>query len=89
MNASYNPALNGIRAVAIAAVLAFHCRVPGVGGGFFGVDLFFVLSAYLITSILADEWRTTGRIGLGRFYWNRLLRLTPSLYLMIIVVAAL
>ena len=89
MNASYNPALNGIRAVAIAAVLAFHCRVPGLGGGFFGVDLFFVLSGYLITSILADEWRTTGRIGLGRFYWNRLLRLTPSLYLMIIVVAAL
>ena len=89
MNQTYNPALDGIRAVAILAVLAFHCRMPGIDGGFFGVDLFFVLSGYLITALLADEWRTEGAIHLSRFYWNRFLRLTPPLYAMLAVVALL
>ncbi|TGP85217.1 acyltransferase, partial [bacterium M00.F.Ca.ET.222.01.1.1] len=51
----YNPALDGLRAISILAVLAFHCEVPLLHGGFFGVDLFFVLSGFLITTMLRNE----------------------------------
>jgi len=83
---TYNPALDGLRAVSILAVVAFHCQVPLLGGGFFGVDLFFVLSGFLITTILHNELEETSAIDLGRFYWNRLVRLTPPLYLMLAAV---
>jgi peptidoglycan/LPS O-acetylase OafA/YrhL len=51
----YNPALDGVRAIAVLSVVAYHCRVPGFSGGFFGVDVFFVLSGFLITSLLQAE----------------------------------
>ena len=57
------PALDGIRAVAVALVLAEHGGIPGLPGGFLGVDVFFVLSGFLITSLLLDELGRTGRIA--------------------------
>jgi peptidoglycan/LPS O-acetylase OafA/YrhL len=75
----YNPALDGIRAIAITLVLARHARVPELSGGFLGVDVFFVLSGYLITSILLTEIRGTGTISLGSFYLRRLQRLYPPM----------
>lgn len=80
----YNPALDGIRALAILAVLSFHCGAPWGGGGYLGVDVFFVLSGYLITSLLLAEHRSGG-IRIGQFYARRALRLYPTL---LIVVAA-
>ena len=79
----YNPALDGLRAVAIALVIADHCHVPGFDGGYFGVDLFFVLSGFLITRLLVDEFDAAGQIDLPRFYLRRLLRLAPPLLLLL------
>lgn len=74
------PALDGLRGVAILMVLAFHSpfakRVPG---GFVGVDVFFVLSGFLITALLLDEWRTSGTARLPAFFARRALRLLPAL----------
>jgi peptidoglycan/LPS O-acetylase OafA/YrhL len=81
----YHPALDGLRAFAVTAVLLFHAGVPGLGGGFLGVDAFFVLSGFLITSLLLDERRRTGRIDLGRFWLHRARRLLPALLLMLTV----
>ena len=79
----YSPGLDGLRAVAILAVMIFHANPNVVSGGYIGVDLFFVLSAYLITSILAEEFRSTGSIDLSRFYVRRFLRLGPALLFML------
>ncbi len=79
----YNPALDGLRAVAIALVFADHCHVPGFDAGFFGVDLFFVLSGFLITGLLVDEVEARGSIDLLGFYLRRLLRLGPALLLLL------
>lgn len=79
----YNPALDGLRAVAVVLVIADHCDITAFDQGYFGVDLFFVLSGFLITRLLADEVGATGRIDLSRFYLRRLLRLTPPLLLML------
>ena len=72
-----------MRAIAALLVVADHCRVPGFHGGFYGVDLFFVLSGYLISRLLIDEHRSSGRIGLPRFYLRRFLRLSPPLLAML------
>ncbi|WP_274629280.1 acyltransferase family protein [Arvimicrobium flavum] len=85
----YNPAITGLRAVAIIPVIAMHSKVPGFSGGSFGVDLFFVLSGYLITSILVEEIKSYGRVDLLHFYRNRFLRLTPPLYAMLAMMLAL
>ncbi len=86
--ARHVPALDGIRAVAVAAVLAFHGGVPGATGGFLGVDAFFVLSGYLITSLLLAEWtRNGGRIQLTAFWGRRVRRLLPALVLVVATVA--
>jgi peptidoglycan/LPS O-acetylase OafA/YrhL len=79
----YRPALDGIRAVAILAVLAFHSVVRPVVGGFIGVDIFFVLSGFLITTLLLQEWSRTQTIRLGDFYRRRARRLLPALFLTI------
>lgn len=85
----YVPALDGLRAVAVLAVIVFHCWPALLPGGHVGVDIFFALSGFLITSILASEWSATGRINLTNFYWRRLLRLAPALYFMLLFVVAI
>jgi peptidoglycan/LPS O-acetylase OafA/YrhL len=76
-----------VRAVAVALVLADHGGVPGMTGGFLGVDVFFVLSGFLITSLLLDELGRSGRIDLGDFWIRRARRLLPALVLMVLTVA--
>lgn len=82
------PALDGVRAIAVALVLADHGGVPGLSGGFLGVDVFFVLSGFLITSLLLDEIGRTGRIGLKGFWVRRARRLLPALLVMVLAVVA-
>ena len=84
---SYLPQLDGGRAIAVLGVVAFHARTSWFPGGYIGVDLFFVLSGFLITGILLRERETTGRLRLGRFYVRRLLRLFPALVLVSATVA--
>jgi peptidoglycan/LPS O-acetylase OafA/YrhL len=78
----YNPALDGVRALSILVVVCFHCHTPGFSGGFAGLDIFFVLSGYLITSLLEAEYRNGG-IAIGQFYARRALRLYPSLLILL------
>ena len=82
------PALDGIRAVAVALVLADHGGIPGLSGGFLGVDVFFVLSGFLITSLLLEEHRNSGRIGISGFWTRRARRLLPALIVMVLAVVA-
>jgi peptidoglycan/LPS O-acetylase OafA/YrhL len=77
-----------VRAVAVALVLAGHGGIPGMSGGFIGVDVFFVLSGFLITSLLLDELGRSGRIDLGDFWIRRARRLLPALVVMVLAVAA-
>ncbi|GAC1595234.1 MAG: acyltransferase family protein [Acidimicrobiales bacterium] len=81
-------ALDGLRGIAIVAVLAFHFGVPFVPGGFLGVDVFFVLSGFLITSLLVAEWDREGRIDLRRFWMRRARRLLPGLAIVLGVIAS-
>jgi peptidoglycan/LPS O-acetylase OafA/YrhL len=87
---AYQPALDGVRALAVLAVLLFHGGVWGFSGGYLGVSVFFTLSGYLITSLLVHEHDRSGRIDLAAFYARRLRRLLPAsaLCLAAIVVAA-
>lgn len=79
--------IEGLRALAILLVVGYHAGVPGMSGGYIGVDVFFVLSGYLITWLLAHEVATTGRIDLSRFYARRARRLLPASAMMLTVVA--
>ena len=63
----YRPDIDGLRAIAIISVIAYHAGFPGFSGGFVGVDIFFVISGFLITSLLFNEAAATGRVNLGRF----------------------
>jgi peptidoglycan/LPS O-acetylase OafA/YrhL len=83
----YRPGLDGLRAIAVAAVFLYHSRIDWMPGGFLGVDLFFVLSGYLITSLLLVEWDARNRIDLRRFWARRARRLLPAL--VVVVLAAL
>jgi peptidoglycan/LPS O-acetylase OafA/YrhL len=74
----FRPDIEGLRAVAVVAVVLFHADVPGVGGGFVGVDVFFVISGFLITGLLWREVSTTGTVGLRKFYGARARRLLPA-----------
>jgi peptidoglycan/LPS O-acetylase OafA/YrhL len=77
----YRPALDGIRGMAILAVLAFHSG--RLVGGFIGVDIFFVLSGFLITTLLLQEWSRTHTLRLADFYRRRARRLLPALFVTI------
>ena len=76
----YFPSLDGLRCLAVGIVMAAHAHVPPLRSGGVGVDIFFVLSGFLISSILFEEYSRHGRISFGRFYMRRFLRLTPCLW---------
>ncbi|MDO5698060.1 MAG: acyltransferase family protein [Dermatophilus congolensis] len=76
--------IQGLRAIAVLVVVAFHAALP-LTGGFVGVDVFFVISGYVITAMLVREWAQHGRIRFVRFYIRRFRRLTPALAVMIVV----
>ena len=78
--------LDGIRALSVLAIIAFHTGLSSVPGGFYGVDSFFVLSGFLITSLLVKEWAGTGTIRLRRFWAGRARRLLPALFLLVAVI---
>lgn len=80
---AYRPSLDGLRGIAVLAVMAFH--VDLLRGGFLGVDVFFVLSGFLITTLLLQEWTRYGRISLGYFYARRALRLLPALLTLLVI----
>jgi peptidoglycan/LPS O-acetylase OafA/YrhL len=74
----FRPDIEGLRAVAVLAVVLFHAEVPGIGGGFVGVDVFFVISGFLITGLLWREASTSGTVRLRGFYGARARRLLPA-----------
>lgn len=77
-----------IRTIAILLVVAAHAKLPGLAGGFIGVDIFFVLSGFLITGLLLREAEATGTIDLTQFYARRLRRLLPALAVVILATIA-
>jgi peptidoglycan/LPS O-acetylase OafA/YrhL len=74
--------LDGLRAIAVVAVMLFHADLSFARGGYLGVDLFFVISGFLITGLLLGESEATGRLALGPFYWRRAKRLLPASWAM-------
>ena len=85
----YIPAIDGLRAVAVIAVMLYHLGVPWIPGGFLGVDLFFVISGYVITRLLLDSIQRSGGLDLRAFYKSRLRRLLPPLVFMIVTTTLL
>ncbi len=84
----YRPGLDGLRAVSVAAVLLYHGGVDWIPGGFLGVEVFFVISGFLITALLIEEFRSNRRINLGQFWLRRARRLLPAMWLLLVVVCA-
>ena len=70
--------IQGIRALAVLLVLAYHAEIPGFSGGYIGVDIFFVISGFLITNLLVREFDLNGKISLTDFYARRVRRLLPA-----------
>jgi peptidoglycan/LPS O-acetylase OafA/YrhL len=83
----YLPGLDGLRALAVTAVVAYHLGYGWAQGGLLGVGVFFTLSGYLITDILLGQWASAGRLRLRDFWLRRARRLLPALFVMLVVVA--
>lgn len=79
----YMPGLDGLRALAVLAVIAYHLNLPCAPGGLLGVCIFFVLSGYLITDILVAQWQFSGGLNLKEFWLGRARRLLPALFVML------
>jgi peptidoglycan/LPS O-acetylase OafA/YrhL len=82
---AYIPHLDGLRAISVMAILVYHLMPNWLPGGFVGVDIFFIISGFLITSLLLDEIQNNGRINLPLFYMRRFKRLFPSFILVILI----
>ncbi len=82
----YRPDIDGLRAIAVSAVLLFHCGVPGFPGGYVGVDVFFVISGFLVTGQLARDI-AAGRLSILGFYERRIRRIVPALIVMLVATA--
>ena len=80
----YQPALDGLRALSVIAVILYHAGVHWIPGGFIGVEVFFVVSGFLITSLLIDEQHVSGKVSLKQFWIRRARRLLPALFTMLI-----
>ena len=80
----YLPSLDGLRAVAVISVIIYHANKAWLGGGFLGVEVFFVISGYLITTLLVTERATTGQISLKAFWLRRARRLLPALWTLLL-----
>lgn len=78
------PGLDGLRGIAVLAVLIYHADISQLVGGFLGVDVFFVLSGFLITSLLIEELERTNKVDRARFYLRRIRRLMPALFLVLL-----
>ena len=85
----YRADIDGLRAIAVAIVVAFHAHLTGFDGGFVGVDVFFVISGYLITKLLVNELERTGTLSFAGFYAKRFKRLYPALLFLLTAVIAL
>jgi peptidoglycan/LPS O-acetylase OafA/YrhL len=83
----YAPALDGLRALCVAMVILYHADVSWLGGGFLGVEVFFVLSGFLITSLLRNELSVTGRVNLIQFWKRRARRLLPALWVLLAAIS--
>ncbi|MFD2135179.1 acyltransferase family protein [Novosphingobium resinovorum] len=81
-HAPYRREIDGLRAIAVLAVVLYHFAVPGLKAGFVGVDVFFVISGFLIGGMLWSELLEAGRIDLGQFYLRRIRRLAPAFFAM-------
>ena len=81
----YRADIDGLRAVAVTPVVLFHAGMPGFSGGFIGVDIFFVISGWLITQILVREVEQTDTISIVNFYARRIRRIFPSLVVVVFV----
>lgn len=81
---SFRPDIEGLRGIAVLLVVLYHARFPYVNGGYIGVDVFFVISGYLITGLLMKEMETTGRISFLQFYARRSRRLLPAAALVLL-----
>ena len=84
----YMPGLDGLRAIAVLAVIAFHEQFSWAPGGLLGVSVFFTLSGYLITDLLLGQWRSSGKLHLADFWLRRARRLLPALFVMLAIVTA-
>src|SRR3954465_3806992 len=85
----HRPGIDGLRALAVVAVLLYHADVSWLPAGFLGVDVFFVVSGYLICSLLVAEWTGEGRIAFRSFWLRRARRLLPALFAMLFAVMLL
>ena len=83
----YQPGLDGLRAISVIAVIFYHAGFGWMHGGFFGVEVFFVVSGFLITSLLIEERGRTGAVSLRQFWVRRIRRLFPALFTMLLAVA--
>ena len=82
----YQPGLDGLRAISVIAVLLYHAGFGWMHGGFFGVEVFFVVSGYLITSLLIEESASGGKVAVRKFWLRRIRRLVPALAAMLLAV---